>query len=405
MSGMVKDNNFLEEEDFQQNLDSLRLQGLAEDVIEELDEYIPQNYGGQVESALLTRSGHYGMSLMADSALMTDKFGYDPEAQEVADLDLCVTVSDDIKKENIPDIRNLFKKEDGSYGEFNERYEGIEINPRILHEGGLVGKLEKAAEEWRKEIPESVNFPGVDGSQTSRPPAEFMGYFHQGYTPIKQSERLAEVVEYASEVITDEAGDVYDEIWEDVWSDFRSRIEFKPGVMDENAGLGKVEMAKTNAEELDYDRETYETESGEVKKEDREIGYTGLSQKLKDQLAEDENILDWFEGEYPNEARPRSTSQQRLNLEAGPEPESSADKEVIRRRVRRFIEDHSDMEKSMRRGSYRFSFGSEPLNNYFGDDFEYELAESAVKSALGRQLQDEGSEGVGDRVNKEISEF
>jgi len=404
MSGMINDNNFLEE-DFQQNLDSLRLQGLAEDIIEELDGYIQQNYGGQVESALLTRSGHYGMSLMADSALMTDKFGYDPEAQEVADLDLCVTVSDDIKKENIPDIRNLFKKEDGAYGEFNEKYEGIEINPRILHEGGLVGKLEKAAEEWRKEIPESVNFPDVDGSQTSRPPAEFMGYFHQGFTPIKQSERLAEATEYASEVITDEEGNVYDEIWEGVWGDFQSRIEFKPGVMDENADLGKVEMAKTNAEELDYDRETYEAESGEVKKEDREIGYTGLSQKLKDQLAEDENILEWFEGEYPNEATPRSTSQQRLNLEAGPEPESSADKEVIRRRVRRYIEDHPDMEKSMRRGSYRFSFGSEPLSDYFGDDFEYELAESAVKSALGRQLEDEGSEGVGDRVNKEISKF
>lgn len=403
MSGMINDNGFLED-DFQQTLDTMRLQSRAEDVVDELDEYVQENYGGEVESALLTRSGHYGMSLMADSALMRKKFGYNPEAQEVADLDLCITVSDDIQ-EDIPEIRDLFKKENGDYGEFNQRYDDVEINPRILHEGGLVGKLEKAAEEWRKDIPESVNFPDVDGTKTERMPAEFVGYFHQGYTPIKESERLKETTEYVSQVITDEDGDVYDEIWNDVWEDFQSRIQFKPGVMDKNGDLGKVEMAKNNTESLDFDRETYRDEDGRVRKEKRDIGETDLSQKLKDQLAEEEDMFELFEGDYPNEVSPEPTGQQRLNLEEGPEPEADSDEEIVRRRVRRFLEEHPDIEKSARGGKYESNFGKEPLSEYFGDDFKYEMAEGAVKSALGRQLASEGSEENQERMNMELSDF
>ena len=83
MSEMIDDRGFLED-DFQQNLDTLRLRKKAEDVVRDLDEYVQEQYGGEVESALLTRSGHYGMSLMADSALMKEKYGHDPEAQEAA---------------------------------------------------------------------------------------------------------------------------------------------------------------------------------------------------------------------------------------------------------------------------------------------------------------------------------
>ena len=403
MSEMVNDRGFLED-DFQQNLDTLRLQRKAEYVVEELDSYVQDEYGGEVESALLTRSGHYGMSLMADSALMQEKYGHDPEAQEAADLDLCITVSDEIQ-EDIPEIRDLFKREDGSYGDFNQKYDGVEINPRILHEGGLVGKLEKAAEEWRKTIPESVNFPDVDGTETSRPPAEFMGYFHQGYTPIKQTDRLQESLEYVSEVITDEEGEVHDEIWGDVWEDFQSRIQFKPRVMDRNAELGKIEMAKTNSEKLDYSRRYTDEESEAVKMDNRDIGETDLAQKLKDQLAEERELLDWFEGEVPNQVSPRETGQQRLGLEDGPEPEADPDREIVRRRVQRFLEEHPDIEKAAREDEYGFTFGKQPLTEYFGEDFRYEMAEGAVKSVLGRKLASEGSETQEERTNTELSDF
>jgi len=402
MSGMVNDNGFLED-DFQQTFDSLRLQNKAEEVVGDLDQYIQTNYGGQIESALLTRSGHYGMSLMADSALMQEKFGYDPEAQEVADLDLCITVSDDIQGD-IPEIRDLFKKEDGSYGEFNKRYDEVEINPRILHEGGLIGKLEKAAEEWRKDIPESVNFPDVDGSETSRHPVNFLGYFHEGFTPLKQSEKLQDTIEYTSDVITNQDGRVYEEIWEDIWDDFSSRMRFKPEVMDKNAELGKIEMAKTNSNEFDYSRDTYADQLG-VRKEDRDIGNTDLSQKLKDQLADNEEILEWFEGEYPYELTPNTTNQKQLNLSDGPEPEASPDEEIIRRKVVRFLEDHPDIEKAARDGNYQFAFGKDPLSGYFGDDFELKIAEGAAKSALGRQIASRESEEKQNRVNKNILEF
>jgi len=403
MSEMVKDRGFLED-DFQQNLDSLRLQKTAEDVVEDLDQYVQEEYGGSVESALLTRSGHYGMSLMADSALMEQKFGYDPEAQEAADLDLCIAVSDDIQTE-VTEIRDLFKGEDGSYGELNQKYEGVEINPRILHEGALIGKLEKAAEELHMDKPESVNFPDMDGTETNRSPVEFIGYFHQGYTPIIESERVEETLDYVSDLITDRDGDVNDELWEDVWDCFPGRIEFKADVMDKNADLGKVEMAKTNSERLDYGREQYvDDETGEVKVEGRDLGETELSQKLKDELAE-EGALEWFEGEHPGEVAPEDYGQQTLDLEQGPEQERDPEKEVIRRRVSRFLEEHPDIQRAARDGDYDFTFGSELMSEYFGEDFRYEMAEGAAKSALGRQLSSQEYEETESGKNTELSDF
>lgn len=404
MSQMVNGQGFIED-DFQQNLDTLRLQEKADDVIQRLDEYIQQEYGGQVESALLTRSGHYGMSLMADSALMKQKYGHNPEAQEVADLDLCITVSNDIQ-EDIPEIRDLFKKEDGTYGSFNQEYEEVEINPRILHEGGLIGKLEKAAEEWRKSIPESVNFPDVDGTETSRHPAEFMGYFHQGYESIKQTESLQDSLNYIGDVITDECGEVYEELWSDVWEGFRSRMRFKPGLMNKNAELGKLEMAKTNAESLDYQRDSYRDEnSGNVKMEERNIGDVNLTQKLKDELAEEEELLEWFSGESPGDVEPKSTGQQALNLENGPEPEVEPDKELVRRRVQRFLEEHPDLDRTSQEKGYEFSFGGEPLTDYFGEDFKYEMAEGAVKSVLGRKLATQKSKDKNNMSDAQLSDF
>lgn len=403
MSGMVNDNGFLED-DFQQNLDSLRLQKKAEEVVDDLDQYVQEEYSGSVEAALLTRSGHYGMSLMADSALMQKKFDYDPEAQEAADLDLCIAVSDDVQQE-VTEIRELFKREDGSYGELNQKYEGVEINPRIIHKGGLIGKLEKAAEEIHMDIPENVNFPNVDGTETNRSPEEFLGYFHQGYTPIIESEEVEETLDYVSNIITDQDGEVYEEIWDEVWDCFPGRIEFKSEAMDRNAEIGKVEMAKTNAERLDYSRENYvDEDTGAVKLEDRELEETGMAQMLKDEL-EDEGVLEWFEGEHPGEIGPEEHGQQRLDLKEGPEPEAKPEKEVIRRKVTGFLEDHPDIERAARSGEYEFTFGPELMTEYFGEDFEYDIAEGAAKSALGRQLssQESGEDDSGE--NAELSDF
>lgn len=400
---MVNDRGFLEK-DFQQNFDTFRLQREAERVVEELDSYVQDEYGAEVESALLTRSGHYGMSLMADSALMREKYCHDVEAREVADLDLCITVSDEIQ-EDIPEIRNLFVEEDGSYGEFNEKYDGVKINPRILSERSLIGKLEKSAEEWQETIPESVDFPDVDGTETSRLPAEFIGYFHQGYTPIKQTDSLEKSLEHATDAITDDKGNVYDEIWDDVWNDFRNRIQFKPGLMNRNAELGAIEMAKTNSTKLDYSREYIDEGPEAVKMDERDIGETHLVQKLKKQLAEETELLDWFEGEVPNDISPRETGQRRLGFEHGPEPESDPDREIIRRRVDRFLKEHPDMDETNERGRHEFTFGPKTPAEKLGTGFDFEIARRAAQSLLGRKVASEGSEIEEGRTNTEISDF
>lgn len=399
MAELTNDNGFLEE-DFQDTLDTLRIREKSREVVEDLETILEKEYGGNIESALLTRSGHYGMSLMADSALMQDKFGFEPGAQEVADMDLCVTVSSDIEEE-IPEIRSLFKKEDSTQGRINQEYEGIEINPRILSEGELIGKLEKSVEEWRTPgTAESVTFPNVEGETTTRNPVEFMGYFHEGYTAIKITDNLESALNYVHDTLTNEEGEVQKEIYDDVWDDFRSRIDFKPGSMEENGKIGRVELAKTNSQRLDYGEDRASDESLE-----REYGDPKLSQKLKDDLLDNENVLEWFEGESPYEVGPAELDQSQLDYEGMPEPETSPEKEIIRRRVFRYLEDHEDIEKGYRNGEYQFHFGGESIKEYFGDDALYNLAENAARSELGRRMASENASEEESRDYHELSDF
>lgn len=435
------------DEDVQNTLDTLRIEKYANDVVEEFE-----NEGYDVKGAILLGSGAYGLSHLADSSVMMERTdgAHDPEYQEASDIDMILTLGQD---ENYVEARKEFyltdENDERVEGELNRKFPEVEINPRIIYQNQLPGKLKSSVSELNmpEEDREGITLPSVDGKDTNKSAEEFLGYFMQGYeifvdntgdsskhsvgeVSLAESDETKELGQVGpardqSEWDIDTLLDKYirethkkgvsrSPVFEDnggsVWQNIDGRLGHKQKTLGENYERTKYARAESDLEDITMrDEPVSNLSEGELLESKRTspININKATNSIKESLKEALVGEHGYEGSLESlitgdfrEPLEDNSEQKQLNVAANRgeealEPISTPGDEIVKRRVQEVFDNHPEIEQSVRGNSQVYRVGGFKVS----EDRILDLAEGAAKRKMGL----EQSETDNDEVNKDQS--
>jgi len=431
----------------QNTLDTLRIEKYANDVVEEFEDE-----GYDVKGAILLGSGAYGLSHLADSSVMMERTDgvHDPEYQEASDIDMILTLG---PNENYVEARKEFyltdEDDERIEGELNQRFPEVEINPRIIYQNQLPGKLKNAVSELNmpEENREGITLPSVDGKDVNKSAEEFLGYFMQGYEVfVDNTEDLNKhSVGDVSLAESDEKRDlgqvglarnqsrwdieslldkyireshekgvsrspVFENNEDSVWQNIDGRLGHKQKTLGENYERSKYARAESNLKDITMRDEPISNLSEDELLESRRtspINMNKASNSIKESIKEalvgehgyEGSIESLITGDFRQPLQDNS-EQSQLDVSArwseeALEPTSTPGDEIVKRRVREVFENHPEIEQSERGDGQVYRVGGFEL----WEDRILDLAEGAAKRKMG--LEQSGADNG--EVNKDQS--
>jgi len=334
-------------------------------------------------------------------------------------------------------------------GELNQRFPEVEINPRIIYQNQLPGKLKNAVSELNmpEENREGITLPSVDGKDVNKSAEEFLGYFMQGYEVfVDNTEDLNKhSVGDVSLAESDEKRDlgqvglarnqsrwdieslldkyireshekgvsrspVFENNEDSVWQNIDGRLGHKQKTLGENYERSKYARAESNLEDITMRDETISNLSEDELLESKRtspINMNKASNSIKESIKEalvgehgyEGSIESLITGDFRQPLQDNS-EQSQLDVSArwseeALEPTSTPGDEIVKRRVREVFENHPEIEQSERGDGQVYRVGGFEL----WEDRILDLAEGAAKRKMG--LEQSGADNG--EVNKDQS--